>query len=231
MDFKDKIVVVTGATRGLGLELAKGFSAAGAKVVVSDLDEARLKAAAEEIGALAIPADVTDESQVKNLARQALEVHGRIDVWVNNAGLWIPHARINQNDMAAVQKMYAVNVFGLMHGCRATLPIFSERGSGTILNIISTSALDVKLHSAAYGGSKAAAAHYTRGLRLEVATDESGKDIRIFAAYPGPMQTEIFGAHQPEHYSEFMEPTAVAVKIVSNLELENPEVDLVIRQA
>lgn len=228
MTLQNKIIVITGAASGLGLELAKILSQEGAKVVASDLNEEKLKNIPAGIAALSIPADVTKESEVENLASAAVSEFGRLDIWVNNAGVWLPHNRIGELDMARVRHTFDVNVFGLIYGCRAALPIISRQNEGAIVNIISVSALEIHLNSAAYAASKFAAAGFTKGLRLEAKTYESD-NVKIISVYPPAMKTDIYGAIRPANFDSFLEPKEIASLIVSNLSLNQPEEELIIR--
>ena len=227
MKLKDKIVVITGAVSGLGLELTKLLNMEGAKVVASDLNAEKLEFIRKDIATLSIPADVTKENEVKNLADQAVQKFSRIDLWINNAGIWLPHSRVSELDMARVRQMFDVNVFGTIYGSRAALSIMERQNSGTILNIISVSALEPRLESAAYGASKRAVDGFTKGLRLEVETYE-GNLIKILSAYPGGMKTKLFDEQKPDNYETYLEPSYVAEKIIKDLKQDNPEVEQII---
>lgn len=228
MTLQNKIIVITGAARGLGLELAKILSQEGAKVITSDINEDKLKNIPAGVAALSIRADVTKESEVENLASSAVSAFNRIDIWINNAGLWLPRSRIGELDMNQVRRLFDVNVFGLIYGCRAALPIISRQNEGAIVNIISVSALEIHLNSAAYAASKFAAAGFTKGLRLEAKTYESA-DVKIISVYPPAMKTEIYGVNRPANFDSLLEPKEVAGLIVNNLSLNHPEEELIIR--
>ncbi|MFA5173139.1 MAG: SDR family oxidoreductase [Candidatus Paceibacterota bacterium] len=224
MDLKNKVVVITGSTSGLGLELAKLFKKDGAKVVVNGKSEESLEEIPSGASDLSIPADVSKEEEVKNLASKVMFELGRIDIWINNAGIWLPHGGVNDLNMEKVRAVFDVNVFGLMHGSRAALSFMKKQNSGIILNIISVSALEIHLDSAAYAASKFAADGFTKGLRLEVETYE-GSGIKILSCYPPGMKTRLFDEARPENFDEYLEPREVAEKIIANLKLENPEVE------
>ncbi len=228
MNLHDKTVVITGAASGLGLELTKILFKEGAKVVASDLNEEKLKNIPAGIAALSISADVTKEDEMKNLASSAISKFGRIDLWINNAGVWISHSRIGELDMEHVRRMFDVNVFGLIYGCRVALPIMSRQNEGVIVNIISVSALEIHLNSAAYAASKFAAAGFTKGLRLEAQTYES-ENVKIISVYPPAMKTDIYRTNRPANFDSFLAPEEVAALIVDNLALNQPQEELIIR--
>src|ERR1035437_1095471 len=150
MNLKDKVVVITGSSKGFGKALAEIFLSEGSKVVISSTDEKELEDTAKEIGAYGICADVTKEEDMTRLVDETIKQFGSIDIWINNAGLWNPHAFAEDLDMAEVRKMFDVNVIGLMNGSRVALRYMKEKSAGTILNVISDSALAGKPMSSAY---------------------------------------------------------------------------------
>jgi len=227
MDLKEKVVVITGAANGLGRELVIAFESEGAKIIASDIDKIKLDILSEEIEIIPVLADVSKEEDIKKISSRALFDLGRIDIWINNAGIWLPHARAEELSLIRIKKMFDVNVFGLMAGSRSALNIMKRQNSGIILNIISISALEVHLDSAAYGASKRAADGFTKGLRLEVETYE-GKNIKILSAYPDAIKTELFNEQKPSDFDNYLESSDVAQKIVSNLKLDNPEEEQII---
>jgi len=227
MDLKDKITVITGAASGLGLELSKLFLKENAKVIASDLNEEKLKNIPSETASLLFSADVTKEDDIKNLAAAAFSKFGRIDIWINNAGIWLPHARVLDLDSIRVRQMFDVNFFGSFFGCRAALSYMEKQNSGVILNIISVSALETHLESAAYAASKRAIDGFTKSLRLETEAF-NGDTIKIFSVYPDRMKTALFNEQKPDDYESYLEPAFVAEKIVSNLKLTSPAAELII---
>ncbi len=224
MNLKEKVVVITGGTKGLGKALAEIFREKSAHVIVG----ANLIQDTEDRGDIvAVRADVTNEADVVRLAEEVIKKFGRIDVWVNNAGIWLPHAPIEEMDMKRVHDMIEVNLFGTMYGSKAALIQMRKQGSGTIINIISTSALEGRAHSSGYGASKFAAMGFTKSLRKEV--EETG--ITVLAIYPGGMRTNLFDEERPKDYGEYMDPKEVAEKIVANLENNQPKEELIIKRS
>lgn len=226
MNLKDKVIVITGSSKGLGKALAKIFVDEGAKVVISARQESGLAETAQELGVVGIPADVTQEDDLKNLAEKTIAQLGGIDIWINNAGVWLPHMDIEEYDMERVKKMFDVNVFGLMNGCRVALRAMRPVKQGTIVNICSTSGLSARPKAAAYSGSKWA----VNGISKAVTGEGQEHGISVVTVFPGGIKTNLFDEVIPDDIQDFMEPSHVAGIIVSNLKLENPEAELVIKR-
>ena len=223
---ENKVVVITGASRGLGKAIAQVLASKKAKVVVSGRDKKDLQQVAKEIGATAIVADVTKEKDVLKLAYDVVAKFGQIDIWVNNAGIWLPRAPIEEVDMKRAHDMFEVNLFGTVYGARAALAQMRKQGHGTILNIVSTSALTGRPLSSMYSASKYAARGFTDSLREEI----KGEGITVIGAYPGGIKTHLFDEKIPDDYSDYMTPESVAQKIVENLEKTIPETEIIIRR-
>ena len=222
---KDKIVVITGGTHGLGKAMALNCHESGAKVVVCARDEVGFDELVK-LGILAVKADVTKESDIGNVMKVTLEKLGRVDIWINNAGIWLPHEVIEKTDWTRAHDLMEVNLFGTVYGSKTALMQMRKQGSGCIVNILSTSALEGRATSSAYCASKYAARGFTLSLQEEV----EGLKICAIAVYPGGMKTDLFDEERPDNYNEYMEPTYVAGKIVENLEKDEPEKEQIIRR-
>ena len=227
MELKGKVIVITGSTSGLGLALAKAFMNESETVVISSYHQEHVDTVAKELGVTGIIADVTLETDMENLANETIAKHGRIDLWINNAGIWIPEGIIEDANMERVKKMFDVNVFGVMNGSRTALKQMRTQKNGTILNIISTAALSGRAKHAAYSSSKWAVNGFTKGIREEVRED----GIYVLSVFPGGMKTKFFDEAPPANYGEFFEPEYVAEQIVANLKSEHPEEEIVIKRA
>lgn len=225
MDLAKKSIVVTGGTSGFGLALATAFKNQGANVVVCARKKDGLKSFPRD-GILGVRANVTKEKDVKKLAEFAVKKFGRIDIWVNNAGAWMPHLPIEKVDWGKAHELMEVNLFGMAYGSKVALADMRKRGSGIVINIISTSGLDGKKNETAYCASKFAASGFTKSLRKEV----EGTDIRVLGVYPGGMKTNLFNEKKPENYEEYMDPNEVAEKVIENLKSDNPQEELVLRR-
>ncbi len=227
MELNNKVVVITGGSSGLGKELAIALKNEGCKVVISSSNGSELSKTASEVKVAAIKADVTKEGEVEKLGKFAVEKFGRIDIWINNAGIWIPHCPIEELDMKRVHQMIEVNLFGTVYGSRVALIQMKKQGYGTIINIISTSALIGRPGSAGYCASKYAADGFTKSLRLEL----EPANIKVISIYPGGMKTNLFRGQKPLDYDNYMEPSYVAGRIIENLKKKNPKKELIIKKA
>ncbi len=225
MKLSQAVVVITGGTKGLGKSLAEGFLKQGAQVVVS----ARSVVGGGENGnpqAWYISGDVTKETDIQHLADEVVDRYGQIDIWINNAGIWLPKMPIATVDMEQAHAMMEVNLFGTVYGSRVALAQMSVQNHGTILNIISNSALSGRPYSALYCASKFAADGFTKSLRLEA----KDQNIQVLAVYPGGIKTHLFDAAKPENYDAYMEPEVVVTAIVNNLLTENPVEELILER-
>ena len=180
---RDKTVVITGASRGIGSATAQVLAGLGARVVLAARDKARLDALAEEIGGQAYPCDVADYAQVAGL----IEAAGPVDLLVNNAGLIDPIARIEDSDPAGWDMVVDVNLKGVYHGLRAVLPGMAERGAGTIINISSGAATGNLEGWSHYCATKAAVLSLTRQVDKEM----RAKGIRSIGLSPGTVATDM----------------------------------------
>lgn len=191
MKFDGKVVVVTGAARGLGQEYARQFARRGASVVVSDLrDCGETIRIIEDEGAsgLALKTDVTDATSTAEMAKAAVDRFGGIDVLVNNAALYgsLRFAPFDQLDEDEWDATMNVNVKGIWQCCKAVLPAMKERGAGSIVNISSLAATYGMPNGLHYTASKAAVIGATRGLAREVGR----YNIRVNAVAPNVVNTE-----------------------------------------
>jgi NAD(P)-dependent dehydrogenase (short-subunit alcohol dehydrogenase family) len=223
MDLKNKVVVITGGSKGLGKALALRFLSDGSKVVICS-KEGEFQDL--ENGIVGIKADVTKENEIQALAEKVVSDFSKIDIWVNNAGIWLPHKPIEETDWKRAHDLMEVNLFGMVYGSKVALAQMRNQDFGLIVNIISTSGLDGKINETAYCASKFAARGFTQSLIKEV----DGKKIKVLGVYPGGMRTNLFDESKPENYTEFMDPNFVAEKIVGNLKLEKPEEELIIKR-
>ncbi|MBK6795560.1 MAG: SDR family oxidoreductase [Acidobacteria bacterium] len=186
-------VVITGATSGIGRETALQFADAGARVVVAGRREERLKELVSEIEAkggeaLAVRADVADQSQVDNLIETAFEKFGRVDTLVNNAGVALA-AKFETQTLEDFRRLMDVNFWGAVYGCRArgAADEDSTRG-GVIINISSILGKRGMPFETAYCASKFALAGFSESLRVELMTES----IDVVSVFPGAVETEIF---------------------------------------
>ena len=184
-----KVVVITGASSGLGEATARHLAAAGARLVLGARRLDRLEALARELGLgadAALKTDVTDREQVKALVDHAVAVHGRLDVIVNNAGL-TPHSPLERGKTDDWDRMIDVNLKGVLYGIAAALPHMTRQKSGHIINVSSVAGHKVRPGSAVYAATKTAVRVISEGLRQEV----KPYNIRTTVISPGAVASEL----------------------------------------
>jgi NADP-dependent 3-hydroxy acid dehydrogenase YdfG len=190
-NIEGKVVVITGASSGLGEATARLLSAQGASVVLGARRVDRIQSLADELTrsggkALAIPTDVTDYDQVKRLVDAAVQTYGRIDVMINNAGL-MPHSPLERLKIDDWNRMIDVNIKGVLYGIAAALPHMKQQKSGHIINVSSVAGHKVRPGSAVYAATKTAVRVISEGLRQEV----KPYNIRTTVISPGALATEL----------------------------------------
>ena len=186
----DKIAIVTGAGQGIGKAIAEKLAAEGATVVVSDLDEATASATASALpGAVAVRADVTDRQGVQAMVDGVVQQFGRIDVLVNNAG-WDKASPFVNSEPADWDRAIAVNLYGVLHTCKAVLPLMAERGSGAVVNLGSDAGRVGSSGEAVYSAAKGGIIALTKSLAREMARHQ----VRVNCVCPGPTDTALFAS-------------------------------------
>lgn len=184
-----KVVVITGASRGIGAAAARAFAGAGAKVALLARSEAEIMALAAEIGpqAMALCCDVADAGDVAQALAAVVAQFGRLDVLINNAGVIEPIARLAEAGVEAFSAAIDINLKGVFHGMRAALPIMKAQGAGTIITVSSGAAVNALEGWGGYCASKAGALMLTRVAHLE----EAAHGIRVLGMSPGTVATEM----------------------------------------
>lgn len=190
-NIQDKVVIITGASSGIGEATAVELASKGAKLVLAARREERLKKLQEEIqnsGGQAIyhVTDVTSYEQMEALADLALREFGKIDVLVNNAGL-MPNSFLFMKKIDDWNRMIDVNIKGVLYGIAAVLPTMREREEGHIINLSSVAGHFVGAGSAVYAGTKFAVRAISEGLRKE----EAANNIRSTIISPGMVKSEL----------------------------------------
>jgi len=190
-NIEGKVVVITGASSGLGEATARLLSAQGASVVLGARRIDRLRGLADELSrrggkALAVPTDVIQCDQVKRLVDAAVQTYGRIDVMINNAGL-MPQALLERLKIDEWNRVIDVNIKGVLYGIAAALPHMKQQKAGHFINVSSVAGHRVGPGFAVYAATKYAVRALSEGLRQEV----KPYNIRTTVISPGAVATEL----------------------------------------
>lgn len=186
---ENKVVVITGASSGLGEALARRLVKDGAKLVLGARRLDRLKKLAQDLNLspeAAVQTDVTQPEQVQALVDKAVALYGRVDVMVNNAGL-MPHSLLERKKFDDWNAMIDVNLKGVLYGIAAALPYMQQQKSGHIINTSSVAGHKVRAGSAVYAATKTAVRVISEGLRQEV----KPYNIRTTIISPGAVESEL----------------------------------------
>lgn len=192
-EIRDAVVVITGASSGIGRATAEEFARQGAKVVLAARDEPVLQDVAvecEQLGgeALAVATDVTDEAQVNHLAARAIRRFGHVDAWVNNAGV-LALGLAEETPTSTFRQVIDTNLFGPIFGARAVLPHFRERQSGVLINVASELGKYGQPFASAYVASKFGLVGFSESLREELM---ELPDVHVCTVLPCATDTPIF---------------------------------------
>jgi short-subunit dehydrogenase len=194
-DLKGCVVVVTGASSGIGRATALAFAEEGAIVVVAARREAALHEVVRDIEhretrGLAVVTDVTDDHQVQALADAAVETFGRIDIWVNDAGVSVL-GLLNDVPLKDYKRVFETNVFGVVHGARAAMPVFLRQRRGTLINVSSVVTRMPQPYASAYVASKSAVRTLGTSLRQELLLQHV-RGVHVVTVMPAVIDTPFF---------------------------------------
>ena len=192
-NIQDKVVIITGASSGIGEATAKELASKGVKLVLAARREDRLKKLQDEIQSIGGQAiykvtDVTSREKMEELATYALKEFGKIDVLVNNAGI-MPQAFLAENKVDEWDRMIDVNIKGVLYAIAAIVPSMRERKSGHVINLSSVDGHNIYPGGTVYCGTKFAVKAISEGLRQEEAM--SGTNIRVTNISPGAITSEL----------------------------------------
>jgi uncharacterized protein len=191
-EYRDTVGIVTGASSGIGAQLARDLAARGMRTALLARRTERLNALAAEIGraggeALAVSCDVAERESVEAAVRTVLDRWGRIDLLVNDAG-YGRHVLFKDHDVADIERMMRTNYLGTVYATKAVLPAMRARGRGWIVNVSSVAGKLGQPDEAAYSASKFAVAGLSEGLSYELAP----LGIHVMTVYPALVRTEMF---------------------------------------
>ena len=185
--FEGKVAVITGAANGFGLATAERLAAEGARLVLVDQAEEALRKAASELNGLAVTADVSSESDVDGYVQRAVDAHGRIDLFFNNAGIEGRMAPMTELSVDDFDRVWKVNARGVFMGLRAVLRVMKEQRSGVIVNTASMAAIKGAATFSPYIASK----HAVLGLTKSAALEGAPYGIRVNCVAPGHFDTRM----------------------------------------
>ncbi|MFL9861990.1 SDR family oxidoreductase [Paraburkholderia madseniana] len=233
-NIEGKVVVITGASSGLGEATARHLSAQGAIVVLGARRVDRIQSLAQELidkggKALAMATDVTRHEDVKALVDAAVQTFGRVDVMLNNAGL-MPHSPLERLKIDDWNQTIDVNIKGVLYGIAAALPHMKLQKSGQIINVASVAARIVRPGSAVYAATKSAVLMISEGLRQEV----KPYGLRTTILSPGAVATELpnsitepdIAGFISKFYEEIAIPAESFARAVAFAISQPPEVDV-----
>jgi len=218
MDLKDKVFIVTGGSSGIGKATAEMLIAKGAKVSITGRDAEKVQRVAQEIGALAIPADVSKQEDIDKTVSSTLKFYGKIDGLINNAGHgWVK--AMHEVTWEDFEEIYRVNVFGAAMMGQAVAKIFMEQRSGNIVNIASTAALKGYAKGSVYSSSKFA----LRGLTQCWQAELRHYNVRVFGVNPSEVTTAFNqpGRKERDEVDNKLRSEEIAHAIVSALEMDD----------
>ncbi|HLN18417.1 MAG TPA: SDR family NAD(P)-dependent oxidoreductase [Acidimicrobiales bacterium] len=219
-----QVAVVTGGASGIGLALAREFASRGLDVVIGDVEEPTLDLALDAVGAfgteaIGVPTDVSDLSQVENLANRTLERFGRVDVICNNAGVFASVGPMWELDRTDWEWTIGVNLWGVVNGITTFVPILVERGEGHVVNTSSMAGIATVAFLGPYTAAKHAVVGLSESLAVELA--HSAPKVGVTVLCPGLIDTRIgeAGRNRPAN----LRPKAAA----PNVDPEPPDPELV----
>lgn len=199
-----KVAIITGGAGGIGMETGRLFAEEGASVILVDLDESSLKTAVENIGnenVGYVVSDTTNPSQVSNFVNSTVERHGRIDIFVANAGIEGEVNSIIDTSVEMFEKVMSVNVKGVWLGLKYIMPIMKTQGGGSIVITSSTAGVRGSAGMAPYATSK----HAVIGLMRTAAMEGASMGIRVNTVNPSPIQTRMMRSIEAQTVAEGMQ--------------------------
>ncbi len=191
---KDKVVVITGSTRGIGRAIAEACAEEGARVVICSRDGGAVRQATEDLAQRGFQVsgqtvDVSVPSDLEGLLQHGLETWGRVDVWINNAGLSGGYRHLDEMSLEEIEAIVDVNLTGTLMACRIVIPHFIEQGGGIVVNISGKGGRgDASPFMVTYSATKAAVTSLTKSLAQEY----KDQPISIHSVVPGMVATDFY---------------------------------------
>src|SRR4051794_23771867 len=207
----EQVVVLTGASSGIGREAAMLFARRGASLVLAARDEAALREVAVEVErdggrAHVVPTDVADWPRVERLAREAVEHFGRIDTWVNDAGITIG-GTVEAHEIDEIERIVRVNLLGQVFGVKAALPHMKRQGGGTFICVGSIASVRAMPLQTIYSATKHGVKALCEGLRLELQREPGEFHVTLIA--PPSINTPLFGQSRTKFGTELGPPRPI----------------------
>lgn len=194
MKLKDKVVVITGSTRGIGRAVAEACGREGARVVISSRSDKAVEKTLEELkqqglSVSGVAADVSIEDDLHKLLQHAIETWGKVDVWINNAGLSGGYQALDEIKGEEIEYVVNVNLTGVLKACRIVIPYFKQQGGGVLINMSGRGGRGESApFMTAYAATKAAVTSLSRSL----AEENKAYPISIHSVLPGMVATDFF---------------------------------------
>jgi short-subunit dehydrogenase len=236
MEVKGKVIIVTGASDGIGESVAKKLAHAGAKVVLAARSDEKLAALAHElVGSIAVHTDMTQQADIQNLIDRTMEIDGRVDILINNAGQGMMGSA-ESIDIDKYKHIMNLNVYGPLYAMQLVIPKMREQGGGMIVNISSRVSKNYYPNLSAYASTK-----YALNAISLTAREELKKDNIVVSVFHPKMTATSFGKNsvnaRPEAAAAYAEqararglevdtPEQVAGKILELIKSEAPEAEM-----
>ncbi|MDX1737497.1 MAG: SDR family oxidoreductase [Alphaproteobacteria bacterium] len=214
---KNRNVLVTGATSGVGLALIPMLKKAGFRPILTGRDQSKVEALAEELSVVGYALDVSDVSGIADRIQEIIAKEGVLYGLVNNAGIWL-EGEFLESDPKDIQKVVNTNMLGTMMTTHAALPDMVTAGQGFVFNVVSTGALYARKNFSVYAASKWAIRGFTGCLEQEYAP----KGVRVMGFYPGKIDSAMYDtAGVPKNLDVAMTPTQAAEMMMMMITHEN----------
>ncbi|MFN0280298.1 MAG: SDR family oxidoreductase [Pyrinomonadaceae bacterium] len=220
MKFTDKVVVVTGGTKGIGFAIAEKLVREGAKVFVCSRTRSDLEQAVEKLSKLGEaagkPCDVRVEEQVKSVMESCERRFGGVDILMNNAGVGYMDKTVEEISPDEFRQTLETNLFGVFYACHFAIPMMKQRGGGYIINISSLAGQNAHPRMAAYNASKFALNGFSEALMQEVRHD----NIKVSYICPGSVNTHFGGDTPTDEKAWQLQPDDIAQVVIGLLEMD-----------